>query len=368
MKFNHFHGRHPFKHGRAPKMGVLLVNLGTPNAPTKTALKRYLAEFLSDRRVVEIPSLLWKIILHGVILQIRPKKSAAAYKRIWLNNGSPLMVHTKNLTDAIAAQLKTKIEGDLSLSFAMRYGQPSIKEKLLEFEQHGVERLLILPLYPQYSSATTGTVASAVFDVLKKWRWIPELHITSSYHDDLNYIEAVADSVRQQWMQTGQGDKLILSFHGMPKATLIAGDPYFCHCHKTARLIGQALGLQDKQWEMVFQSRFGKAQWLQPYAVTRFRDLPQEGIKNIIVVCPGFATDCLETLDEIAEEGKTEFIKAGGNRFIYVPALNTRKKQVDCLTQKILNCATGWIEMKQANDYPALEQSLALALKEGAEQ
>jgi len=339
-------------------MGVLVVNLGTPDEPTTAAVRRYLAEFLSDLRVVEIPRLLWQLILHGIILRIRPAKSAKAYQRVWSEKGSPLMAASAELTQQISEQLNTRIPGKHHIVLAMRYGQPSIKSGLQQLEAQGAERIMVLPLYPQYSGATTGTVADAVFANLSKWRWVPELRLLGAYHDDPKYIKALADSIRLHWQQTAnslatQSDnthKLFISFHGMPKATLEAGDPYFCHCHKTARLLADELGLDKNQWEMAFQSRFGKAEWLQPYAAKRFIELPAEGIKNLTVVCPGFAVDCLETLEEIAMEGRDEFIAAGGERFDYVPALNAGSGHVDLMCDRIIKNSAGWPELEAVVD------------------
>ncbi len=363
-----FKGQDHFKHGQLPGMGVLVVNLGTPDEPTKEAVRTYLAEFLSDPRVIEIPKLLWKIILHGIILRTRPAKSAQAYQRVWTDKGSPLMVESAGLTMQIDKEIQARIPGKSHVVLAMRYGQPSIQHGLLQLQSEGAERIMVLPLYPQYSGASTGTVADAVFTNLSKWRWVPELRLLGAYHDDPAYIKAVADSIRTHWAEKGQGDKLLMSFHGMPKATLKAGDPYFCQCHKSARLIAAELGLQEGQWEMAFQSRFGKAEWLKPYIAKRLVQLPGEGVKHLTVVCPGFAVDCLETLDEIAMEGREEFIKAGGEQFEYVPALNASPEHVSLMTDMIINNAGGWPELDQdkADAQQAnLEKSKADAIAAG---
>lgn len=367
---NRFKGQTGFQHGRAPGMGVLVVNLGTPDAPTTPAVRRYLAEFLSDSRVVEIPRLLWKIILHGIILRVRPAKSARAYQRVWTEQGSPLMASTCDLTAALAEQLQSSIAGKVNVVMAMRYGQPSIEQGLQTLETAGAERIMVLPLYPQYSGATTGTVADAVFRSLLKWRWVPELRLLGPYHDDAQYISAIAQSVHDHWQQNGPADKLLISFHGMPKATLLAGDPYYCHCHKTARLIAESLALTDDQWELAFQSRFGAAEWLQPYVSQRLSQLPAEGVKNLTVVCPGFAVDCLETLEEIAMEGRDDFIAAGGESFNYIPALNDSPAHVRVLAERVIKNAAGWPETDQAFDAQGqqknLDDSKRSALAEGA--
>jgi len=353
-----FKGMSNFKHGRKAGMGVLVVNLGTPDEPTTSAVRRYLAEFLADRRVVEIPKLIWMLILHGIILRIRPAKSAAAYKKVWSEQGSPLMAGTSDLTSKIAASLSSRISGQCNVQVAMRYGNPSINDGLEELLAAGAERIMVVPLYPQYSGATTGSVADGVFSTLSKWRWVPELRMLGPYHDDPDYILAVAQSIYAHWQVNGhltnkkldKGHKLFISFHGMPKATLLAGDPYFCHCHKTARLIAAELNLHEDQWEMAFQSRFGKAEWLQPYAAKRFVELPNEGVKNMTVVCPGFSIDCLETLEEIALEGRDEFLSAGGESFKYVPALNSSVQHVELMVNRIMMNASAWPELKKVSD------------------
>ena len=372
-----FKGMSNFKHGRKAGMGVLLVNLGTPDEPTTSAVRRYLAEFLADRRVVEIPKLLWMLILHGIILRIRPAKSAAAYKKVWSEQGSPLMAGTAELTSKIQSVLNDRISGQCNVQVAMRYGNPSINDGLEKLLAAGAERIMVLPLYPQYSGATTGSVADGVFDTLSKWRWVPELRMLGAYHDDPDYILAVAQSIYAHWQVNGhltnkkldKGHKLFISFHGMPKATLLAGDPYFCHCHKTARLIAAELNLHDDQWEMAFQSRFGKAEWLQPYAAKRFVELPKEGVKNMTVVCPGFSIDCLETLEEIALEGREEFLSAGGESFEYVPALNSSTSHVEFMVNRIMMNASAWPELKKVSDITIensnLETSKQFALAAG---
>lgn len=364
-----YRGQVSFEHGRTPGLGILVVNLGTPDEPTPSAVRRYLAEFLSDSRVVEIPRLLWKIILHGIILRTRPAKSAQAYERVWNESGSPLMAFSSELTDKLDNEITRRIPGNSSVVLAMRYGKPSIQQGLEQLQLQGAERILVLPLYPQYSGATVGTVADAVFANLSQWRWVPELRMMGAYHDDPHYIHAIAESIRLHWAEKEQGDKLFISFHGMPKATLLAGDPYFCHCHKTARLVAAELNLHEDQWEMAFQSRFGMAEWLQPYAAERFLQLPLEGVKHLTVVCPGFAVDCLETLDEIAMEGRESFLNAGGEQFEYVPALNASSQHVSLMTDRLIRHASGWPELEQDSD-PALQQdnlsaSRQYALAEG---
>ena len=353
-----YQGLREFEHGRMPRLGVVLVNLGTPESPTPAAVRRYLAEFLSDPRVVEIPRFIWKVILHGIILRVRPKKSAHAYASVWTDQGSPLRAISQALTQKVEQQLARCVPGPVSVVLAMRYGNPAIDPVLRQLQEQGMERLLVLPLYPQYSGATTGSVADAVFASLSRWRWVPELRFMGAYHDDPHFIRAVADSIRSYRKSHGQGDKLLISFHGMPKATLTAGDPYFCHCHKTSRLIAEELGLEEAQWEMAFQSRFGRAAWLQPYVVERLETLPSEGVRHLTVVCPGFASDCLETLEEIAMQGRDSFIAAGGERFDYVPALNSDAAHVDLQVARILRHASGWPETSDDFDSRCLENAL----------
>ena len=354
-------GQTNFKHGRMPRLAIVLINLGTPDAPTTSAVRRYLAQFLSDTRVVEIPKFIWKLILHGIILRTRPAKSARAYARVWGDEGSPLMVLTNQLRDKLAVELEQRIPGPVQIAVAMRYGNPAIRDVLEKLHLEGAERFLILPLYPQYSGATTGTVADEVFASLSRLRWVPELRMMGAYHDDPGYILALADSIRAHWQEKGRGDKLLISFHGMPKATLDAGDPYFCHCHKTARLVAEELALEEGQWEMAFQSRFGYADWLQPYVVQRLAALPTEGVRHLDMICPAFAVDCLETLDEIAVEGRDSFLESGGERFEYIPALNASPAQVAMLADRILNHAAGWPEMSAEFDAEKLQQQLNIS-------
>ncbi len=321
-----------------PQLGIVIVNLGTPNAPTRAALRKYLAEFLSDPRVIEIPSVLWKILLYSVILPTRPARSAHAYAKIWTAQGSPLLVATQDLGNKIQTELAQYHQADnpLILQVAMRYGQPAISEVLQQMQQQQVEKIIVLPLYPQYSSATTGSVADAVFTTLSQWRWIPEVHLLGAYYDDPKYIQALAETIEQHWQQDGQAEKLIVSFHGMRQTSIDAGDPYYQQCKATALHLVEQLQLSAQQWEMVFQSRFGKAQWLQPYAIERLVALPKEGIKHISLICPGFAVDCLETLEEIAIAGKQHFLAAGGEKFDYIPALNASTAHAHFLSQRLL--------------------------------
>ena len=310
------------------KTGVLLANLGSPAAPTTKAVRRFLRDFLWDPRVVNIPRPLWWIILHFIVLPFRPGKSLKAYKKIWDEKGSPLIFLTRQLTEKVADKLNTK--GVLT-DYAMRYGEPSIATKLRDFRKEGITDLIVLPLYPQYSSTTTASIYDDVVKELNQWRHLPSIHFISDYYQDSLYITAVADSITQSWQSRGKNQLLLMSFHGLPAQLTKWGDPYFYHCQKTAALIAEKLNLKENEWQMVFQSRFGKAEWLKPYCLDTLQGLPKQGIKKIDVVCPGFAVDCLETLEEIAMENKSLFIAAGGEVYQYIAALNDSEIHVDAL-------------------------------------
>ncbi len=301
------------------KTGILIVNLGSPASPKTADVRRFLREFLGDPRVVNIPRLIWWLILNLFILPFRPRKSAHAYQSIWTEQGSPLVVFTRDLS----AKLKARYghEG-LFFDYAMRYGQPKLSDKLQAFKQQQVDEIIVLPLYPQYSSTTTASIFDVVAAELASWRHIPSLRFISDYYRQPAYINAVADSIRLHWQNHGQAELLLMSFHGLPAKLTELGDPYFYHSQATALAIAKALGLADNQWQLVFQSRFGRAEWLQPYCVEVLGNLPKQGIKHIDVVCPGFAVDCLETLEEIALTNQDIFLQAGGESYRYIPALN----------------------------------------------
>ena len=320
-----------FHQGKPPLTGVLLVNLGTPDAPTAPALRRYLAEFLADPRVIEIPKFVWMLILHGVILRVRPKKSAAKYETVWTQEGSPLLAISKRQTAAVQEQL-----GDLALvKLGMRYGNPSIPKALREFQEAGVRKIIVLPLYPQYAAATTGSTFDAVTRELQTWRFVPELHFINNYCDNPLFIDALADSIQEDFKQHGKPEKLLLSYHGMPKRNLELGDPYFCFCQKTTRLIAEKLGLAKEDYITTFQSRFGYAEWLQPYTDQTLKDLATSGIKNVAIISPAFSADCLETLEELAVENYEIFKHAGGASYRYIPALNDRADHINALVSII---------------------------------
>ena len=334
--------------------GVLLVNLGTPDAPTAKAVRPYLAEFLGDPRVIEYPRWLWLLILHGVILRIRPKRSAHAYARIWTPEGSPLRIGSEALATALQTELHRQRPGPIRVALAMRYGEPSVTRQIEQLQREGVRRLLVLPLYPQYSATSTGSVIDAVGDAFKHLRWPPELRIVNDYHDNPGHIDALAHSIQRWWAEHGRGDKLLLSFHGIPESYVQAGDPYFSHCQTTSRLLRERLALNEQDVIISFQSRVGRERWLHPYTDATVRQLASEGVKKLDVACPGFAVDCLETLEEIAMQNRDFFIAAGGDTLRYIPALNDSAEQVTSLTALILRHTQGWPEFATDDDAEAL--------------
>jgi ferrochelatase len=330
-----------FQHGQAPRTGVLLVNLGTPESPTPAALRRYLGQFLSDQRVVEIPPLVWKLILHGIILRVRPAKSAAKYASIWTKEGSPLRVWTQKQTTLLQGFMG-EAGHQVLVRHAMRYGQPSIGSQLDALKAEGATRILVVPLYPQYSGATTASVMDEVFAWGQRTRLLPELRHINRFHDDAGYLDALVASVKAHWATHGRAGKLLMSFHGMPHRTLLLGDPYHCECLKTGRLLAERLGLSKDEYVVTFQSRFGKAKWLQPYTEPTLRELAKAGTKRVDVICPGFVADCIETLEEIAMEGKHAFLTSGGQEFNYIPCLNDRLEWVRALSQLVSTHLQGW--------------------------
>lgn len=313
--------------------GILLINLGTPDAPEPAALRRYLAEFLSDPRVVDRNPWLWKLVLHGVILRIRPRRSAHAYKKVWLANGSPLLVHSQKLVADLAEALKSSTKDAPHLSLGMRYGTPSIKQALAELQQAGLSRLIVLPLYPQYSASTTATSFDAIARVFKDWRQLPELHFIESYYDQPAYIEALAASVRNDWQANDETERLMISFHGLPERFIAAGDPYREQCEITGKLLRVALGLDEQQCQIAYQSRFGPEAWIKPYADKTLQQWAREGIKSVSIIAPGFSVDCLETLEELAMQNRDLFLDAGGESYRYIPALNDSRAHVDVLAE-----------------------------------
>ena len=329
----------PADHPKIPpaRVGVLLVNLGTPDAPDPGAVKRYLGEFLSDRRVVEIPPLLWQPILRGIILRTRPKKSAHAYSQVWREDGSPLAAITK----AQARGLEGAFGAGVTVRHAMRYGKPSVGEQVAALKAQGCERILVAPLYPQYCAATTATANDVAFAALMAMRWQPALRTLPPYYDDPAYIDALKTSVEEGLAALDfKPDAVIASFHGMPQRTLELGDPYHCHCRKTGRLLGEALG---RELIVTFQSRFGRAKWLEPATDTTLEALPARGIRRVAIVAPGFSADCLETLEELAIRGRESFLESGGTDFAYLPCLNDSATGMELLRQIIGRELAGWV-------------------------
>ena len=357
-----------FTHGapgvEAPRTAVLLCNLGTPDAPTAPALRRYLAEFLGDHRVVEIPKPLWWLILHGIILRVRPAKSAAKYASIWTPEGSPLKAWTARQAASLDAALRAAGHG-ITVRYAMRYGNPSIASQLDRLKAEGVTRVLILPAYPQYSGTTTASVFDAVYTWAARIRAIPELRFVNRYHDEGAYIDALAQRIEAHWAEHGRPDQLVMSFHGVPERTLHLGDPYHCECHKTGRLLAERLGLPADRFALCFQSRFGKAEWLQPYTAPTLHTWGSQGVRRVDVICPGFTADCLETLEEIAQEGRDDFLKAGGQEYHYIPALNEDDAWIHALADIAEQHLAGW-PTKVAVAPQALETSAREAFKFGA--
>ncbi|MEO8156781.1 MAG: ferrochelatase [Betaproteobacteria bacterium] len=330
------------QHGAIPKTGILLINLGTPVAPTATAVRPYLREFLSDPRVVEISRPLWWLILNCFVLPLRPRKSAQKYALIWTTEGSPLAVHTARQATLLKGYLGERIKTPHVVAWAMRYGQPSIEKALRGLREQGCDRILVLPLYPQYAGSTTASAFDAVFDTVKKMRNAPALRFVKQYHDHSAYVAALAKSVNDYWATNGRPDKLLMSFHGVPRFTLDRGDPYHCQCHTTARLLREELGLAADRVVVTFQSRFGRAQWLQPYTLQTVRELGKRKTGRLDVICPGFVSDCLETLEEIGVENKSAFLQAGGGEFHYIPCLNERHEWIQALARIAAENLHGW--------------------------
>ncbi len=358
------------RHGTPAQTGVLLINLGTPDDPTPASVRRYLKEFLSDPRVVEIPRPIWWLILNGIILNTRPKKSAEKYARIWTRDGSPLKIHTEKQAKLLKGWLGQKTGQNIPVEYAMRYGSPSIAHGLDKLKASGCDRILLLPMYPQYAASTTATANDAAFEHLQKIRNAPAVRTIRHYHDDPGYIRALAANIRDFWQQNDRPDVLVMSFHGLPRFTLDKGDPYFCECQKTGRLLAEALGMSEAQYHITFQSRFGRAEWLKPYTANTLEQLAKDGVKNVQVVCPGFTADCLETLEEIAMDCKETYLHAGGKNLEYIPALNEFPLWIDALGNIALANLSGWLNESQDQDSAklSLEDSSRRALRMGAKK
>lgn len=329
-----------YEHGDPDSLGILVVNLGTPDAPTTSAVRRYLRQFLSDPRVVEYPRAIWWFILN-IILLIRPSRSAHAYQQIWTERGSPLLIHCEEIVTAMRSTLASRLPGNIAVELGMSYGNPSVPAALNKLHAAGARRIIVLPLYPQYSGTTTASVFDAVTVALSKRRWVPELVFINHYHDDPGYVSAHAANIRRYWEQNGRGETLLFSFHGVPKSTLLDGDPYHCHCLKSARLIAESLALGEEDWQVAFQSRVGREEWLKPYTEDVLQALGRSKLARIDVVCPGFSVDCLETLEEIAIRDAELFTAAGGGSLHYIPALNAAPKHVELLSELVVRNAVG---------------------------
>ncbi len=358
----------PFRHDQPSRVGVLLINLGTPDAPTAQALRPYLKEFLWDRRVVEIPRPIWWLILNGIILNTRPGKSAEKYASIWRPEGSPLKYFTERQSRLLAEELGRRLTTPPLVEYAMRYGKPSVAEKIQAMKAQGVDRLLVLPLYPQYAASSSGSALDAVWRALIHTRNPPDVRAVRHFHDHPGYIAALRQSIEAHWAEHGRPEVLVMSFHGVPRRSLDLGDPYHCECHKTGRLLAESLGLAASQYRITFQSRFGRAEWLQPYTDRTLEELGRQKTRRVDIVCPGFVADCLETLEEIALEGKASFLNAGGSEFRYIPALNDRPTWIATLADLAQAELTGWVGQtaEQAAQDEDLEGRLQRARALGA--
>ena len=342
MRAARFPADHPSV--KAGRVGVLLVNLGTPEGTDYWSMRRYLSEFLSDRRVIEWSPLLWQPILQGIVLSVRPKKSGALYASIWNKerNESPLRTFTRAQAEKLAAELAG--ETQIIVDWAMRYGRPSVAEKLSALQTAGAERVLVFPLYPQYSASTTATVNDVAFDTLKTMRWQPALRTVPPYHDEPVYIDALAESIESHFSALDFAPEiLIASYHGLPKSYFEKGDPYHCHCKKTSRLLAERLGWRAGRLLTTFQSRFGPEEWLQPYTDKTVERLASEGVKRLAIVNPGFVSDCLETLEEIAVQNREIFLHHGGEHFSHVPCLNDSPAGMRVITSMVLRELQGWL-------------------------
>jgi protoporphyrin/coproporphyrin ferrochelatase len=349
-------------HRQAPKTGVLLVNLGTPDAPDTPSLRRYLREFLSDRRVIETPRIIWWLILYGIILPFRSPRSAKAYQRVWTDQGSPLLTICRTLADKLGKELR-KTSPQISVLLAMNYGRPSIDQAIERLRKENIQRLLVVPMYPQYSATTTASVFDRVTHSLQRLRWLPEVRFINDYHHEEAWQKAIADSVERFQQDKGTPEKLVFSFHGIPRQYLLDGDPYYCQCQASARLIAERLGLDDDDWICTFQSRLGRAEWLKPYTDETLEQMAHDGIRNVQVICPGFSVDCLETIDEIAFENREEFIEAGGETLDYIPCLNDSDIHVKILAGLCHRHGQGWPEFAgaRATGESALERRVERA-------
>ncbi|GAB4058417.1 ferrochelatase [Uliginosibacterium sediminicola] len=355
----------PHKHGQAAALGILLINLGTPDEPTPKAVRRYLKQFLWDPRVVEIPRAVWWLILNGIILNTRPKASAQKYAKVWSSEGSPLRVHTEKQAKLLQGYFVQAGYRNVQVDYAMRYGQPDVASALGRLKAAGCTRILALPMYPQYAASTTASAVDALGAAFARLRNQPELRVVRNFHDDPAYIRALAHSVQTHWNQNGRGELLVMSFHGLPRFSLDKGDPYFCECHKTARLLAEALNLKPEQYQVTFQSRFGRTEWLKPYTQPTLEALAKKGSKHIDIICPGFVADCLETLEEIAIECRAAFLANGGQALNYIPCLNEQHDFISALLTLAQRHMQDWLA-SPAPDAATLAQQAERAHSLGA--
>jgi ferrochelatase len=359
---NRYSAGKDFSHRAPPLTAVLLVQLGTPDEAARAPVRRYLKQFLSDPRVIEIPRLAWWPILNGIILNTRPRKSAAKYRAVWTAEGSPLQVHTRRQALLLRGALGER-KVDVAVVHAMRYGNPSVAAGLRGLRDVNLTRLLVVPLYPQYAASTTASAFDEVAAELSTWRNLPELRMVRNFHDEPGYIAALAAQVRRQWTSQGRGQKLVMSFHGLPQRSLTLGDPYHCECLATARLLAAQLGLGEEQWIATFQSRFGSARWLQPYTLPTLLDLAKNGTREVDVICPGFVADCLETLEEISIEARAAFLEAGGTAFNYIECPNESSLWISALSDLVQRHLSGW-PVARLSDEAAQQRDQALEARQ----
>ncbi|HMO17704.1 MAG TPA: ferrochelatase [Oligoflexia bacterium] len=352
----YFLGTKNFSHEWKPAVGILLLNLGTPDEPTTRGLRVYLREFLSDKRIIELPTFFWQLLLQTVILLTRPPRVAKLYKSIWTEEGSPLMVHTKALAKKLENGLRLQVGNPLHVRVGMRIGNPSVSVALRELKEKGCNRIIFLPIYGQYSSTTVASGFDALCKELTTWRWVPELRTINNFHDEPGYIKALADRVRSHWRKNGQGDKLLMSFHGVPLRYVLAGDPYHCHCQKTGRLLAEELGLDESRYFISFQSQFGREEWIKPATDKTLIDWAKAGLSSVDVICPGFIVDCLETIEEIGEENKENFLENGGEVYNYIPSLNDSSSFVSFLEELCLRNGSGWFTRLEDWDQTGFEK------------
>ena len=352
LKTNDYYGQNheKYSHAAAQKIGILLTNVGTPDAPTYWALRRYLKQFLKDPRVIELNKYLWWVILNLIILTFRPGKSAAKYKVVWGEKGSPLLATSLEQKEKLEKLLRGRLGNQFEIEVGMGYGNPSIDSAIKKLIDKNVVRLLVLPMFPQYASATTGSTFDGIAASLTKIRAVPELRFLTRYHDEPGYINALVESIRRVWDKDGEPEKLVFSFHGIPKRYFLNGDPYHCYCRKTARLVVEAMGLPPEKYMVTFQSLFGNEEWLRPYTVEMMEELAKTGIRKLDVICPGFSADCLETLEEIEGENKEAFMHHGGEKFRYIPALNADESFIHFLGGFVEKNLVGWIDSPRESE------------------